>query len=189
MSTAVWYFSRATGLVSLVLFTGVVVLGALGAGRFATPAWPRFTVAAVHRNLALTSLAFLVVHIASAILDGYVPLSWLDVVLPFGAGYQPFWVGLGAVAIDLLLAIVVTSLVRTRLPARVWRAVHWLAYLCWPVALVHGIGMAEDDAARGWIVALDVLCALAVLGAVAYRAGVKHADTETRKLSPLGGTR
>ncbi|OXM60324.1 ferric reductase-like transmembrane domain-containing protein [Amycolatopsis vastitatis] len=184
MSSAVWYFSRATGLVSLVLFTGVVVLGALGAGRFATREWPRFAVAAVHRNLALTSLAFLAAHIASAVLDGYVSLSWLDVVLPFGSAYRPLWVGLGAVALDLLLAIVVTSLVRTRIPPRVWRAVHWLAYLCWPVALVHGFGMAENDAAHGWIVALDVLCVLAALGAVAYRAGAKHAGPEL-----LGGTR
>ena len=183
MSSAVWYFSRATGLVSLVLFTGVVVLGALGAGRFATREWPRFAVAAVHRNLALTSLAFLAAHIVSAILDGYVPLGWLDVVVPFGADYQPLWVGLGAVAVDLLLAIVVTSLVRTRLPARAWRAVHWLAYLCWPVALVHGFGMAEDDAAYGWIVALDVLCVLAVLAAAGYRAA------HTRKFAALGGTR
>ncbi|ADJ47682.1 hypothetical protein AMES_5857 [Amycolatopsis mediterranei S699] len=183
MSSAVWYFSRATGLVSLVLFTGVVVLGALGAGRFATREWPRFAVAAVHRNLALTSLAFLAAHIASAVLDGYVPLGWLDVVVPFGADYQPLWVGLGAVAIDLVLAIVVTSLVRTRLPARVWRTVHWLAYLCWPVALVHGFGMAEDDSAYGWIVALDVLCVLAVLGSVGYRAA------HVRKFAALGGTR
>ncbi|WP_326951089.1 ferric reductase-like transmembrane domain-containing protein [Amycolatopsis sp. NBC_01307] len=189
MSSAVWYFSRATGLVSLVLFTAVVVLGALGAGRFATREWPRFTVAAVHRNLALTSLVFLAAHIASAILDGYVSLSWLDVVLPFGSAYQPFWVGLGAVAIDLLLAIVVTSLVRTRIPAKAWKAVHWLAYLCWPVALTHGIGMAESDAAHGWLLALDVLCVLAVLGGIAFRVGTRHADTETRKLSPLGGTR
>ncbi|MEU5266570.1 ferric reductase-like transmembrane domain-containing protein [Amycolatopsis sp. NPDC021455] len=184
MSSAVWYFSRATGLVSLVLFTGVVVLGALGAGRFATREWPRFTVAAVHRNLALTSVAFLAAHIASAVLDGYVSLTWLDVVLPFGADYRPLWVGLGAVALDLLLAIVVTSLVRTRVPPRVWRAVHWLAYLCWPVALVHGLGMAENDAAHGWIVALDVLCVLAALGAVAYRIGAKHAGPQL-----LGGIR
>ena len=183
MSAAVWYFSRATGLVSLVLFTGVVVLGALGAGRFATREWPRFTVAAVHRNLALTSLAFLVAHIASAILDGYVPLGWLDVVVPFGADYEPLWVGLGAVATDLLAAIVVTSLVRTRLPARAWRAVHRLAYLCWPVALVHGLGMAETDSAHGWIVALDVLCVLAVLGSAGYRA------SSARKFAAQGGLR
>ena len=185
MSEVLWYFSRASGLVSLVLFTGVVVLGALGAGRFATREWPRFTVAAIHRNLALTSLVFLAVHIVTAIVDSYVSLSWLDIVIPFGSDYEPFWVGLGAVAIDLLLAIVVTSLMRTRIRPRVWRAVHWLAYLSWPVALVHGIGMAESDSAHGWIIALDVLCALAVLGAIVFRAVVPDPDAEARKLSPL----
>jgi DMSO/TMAO reductase YedYZ heme-binding membrane subunit len=185
MSSALWYFSRASGLVSLVLFTGVVVLGALGAGRFATREWPRFAMAALHRNLALTSLVFLAVHIASAIIDGYVPLAWLDTVVPFGSAYQPFWVGLGAVALDLLLALVLTSLARARIRPRLWRAVHWLAYLCWPVALIHGIGMAESDAAHGWILALDVLCVLAVLGAVAFRVAASDPDTQARKLSPL----
>ena len=144
-----------------------------------------FAVAALHRNLALTSLAFLAVHITTAIIDGYVPLAWLDVVVPFGSAYHPFWVGLGAVAIDLLLAIVVTSLLRTRIRPRAWRAVHWLTYLCWPVALVHGIGMAESDSARGWILALDVLCVLAVLGALAFRLGTTDRDGQARKLSPL----
>ena len=50
------------------------------------------------------------------------------------------WLSLGAVAFDLLLAIALTSLVRDRLSYRTWRAVHWLAYACWPVALWHGLG-------------------------------------------------
>jgi DMSO/TMAO reductase YedYZ heme-binding membrane subunit len=188
VSPALWYFSRATGLVSLVLFTAVVVLGSLNAGRFATVAWPRFTLAAVHRNLALTSVVFLAAHITSAVVDGYVNLSWLDVLVPFGAAYHPFWVGLGAVAVDLLIAVVVTSLLRTRIPPRVWRAVHWLAYLCWPVALVHGIGMAESDSAHGLIIALDVACVLVVLAAIGVRLGRTHPDTEARRLSPLRRT-
>jgi predicted ferric reductase len=182
MSPWLWYFSRATGLVSLVLFTGVVVLGALGAGRVATKQWPRFTVAALHRNLALVSVVFLVLHIGSAIIDGYVPLGWLDVVVPFVSEYQPFWVGLGAVAIDLVIAIVVTSLVRTRISPKVWRVVHWLAYLCWPVALVHAIGMASE---YGWVLALEIACLLAAVGAVVFRAATTHPVTQTRKLSPL----
>jgi predicted ferric reductase len=182
MNAWMWYFSRATGLVSLILFTAVVVLGALGAGRISTQAWPRFAVAALHRNLSLLSLVFLVLHIGAAVLDGYVPLAWLDVVVPFGSDYQPFWVGLGAVAIDLMLALVVTSLVRTRISARAWRIVHWFAYLSWPVALIHSIGMAESS---GWILALDIVCLLAVAGAVVLRATTTHPDTEVRRLSPL----
>jgi len=190
MGSALWYFSRATGLVSLVLFTAVVVLGALGAGRFERRGWSRLTTATLHRNLALTSLVFLAAHITSAVLDSYVQLRWVDVLIPFVSAYHAFWVGLGAVAIDLLLAIVVTSLLRTRIPARAWRAVHWLAYLCWPVALVHGIGMAEADANRGWIFTLDLLCVIAVAVAVVTRVMSTHPDTEARKLStPKEATR
>jgi sulfoxide reductase heme-binding subunit YedZ len=185
VSPALWYFSRATGLVSLALLTSVVVLGCLGASRFVRPAWPRLTTAALHRNLALTSVAFIALHIVSAVVDTYVPLSWTDVVFPFTAAYQPFWVGLGAAAIDLMLAIVITSLLRTRIPPRVWRAVHWLAYLCWPVAFAHGVGMVASDANRGWIVVVEFACLVAVLVALAFRAMSTHPDTEARKLSPL----
>ena len=189
MSSAVWYFSRATGLVSLVLFTGVVVLGALGAGRFATPAWPRFTVAALHRNLALTSLAFLVAHIASAILDGYVSLSWLDVVIPFGSDYQPLWVGLGAVAIDLLLApssqacCAHTSRARPGAPCTGWRTSagrsRWCTASAWPRTTPHTAGSSPSTCSACWP------CSAPSPSGPPGR----NADTATRKLSPLGGTR
>jgi sulfoxide reductase heme-binding subunit YedZ len=185
MGPALWYFSRASGLVSLALFTAVVVLGSLGAGRFESTGWSRLTTGTLHRNLALTGVVFLAAHIGSGVLDSYVSLHWADVVVPFVAGYKPLWVGLGAVAIDLVIAIVVTSLVRTRIPPRLWRAVHWLAYLCWPVALVHGIGMAEADTNRGWILAFEVFCLFAVAAAAVARAMRTHPDTEARKLSPL----
>jgi len=165
VSPALWYLSRASGLVSLVLFTAVMVMGVLGATRFARPTWPRLATALTHRDLALTSVVFLAVHIGSAVIDSYVPLTWLDVVVPFGSDYQPLWVGVGAVAFDLLVALVVTSLLRTRLPARVWRGVHWLAYACWPVALLHGVAMAET----GWFVGVEIGCLLAVAAAAAYR--------------------
>lgn len=185
MSSALWYFSRATGIVALVFFSAVVVLGLLNTGRFATRRWPRSALADLHRNLSLASLVFLAAHIVFAVADGYVNLSWLSVVVPFLPGYQPFWVGLGAVAVDLLLAIVVTSLVRTRIPPRAWRAVHWLAYLCWPVALVHSIGLVASDSARPLLISLDIACVLAVLAAASVRFGATHPDTEARRLSPL----
>ncbi|ATY16692.1 ferric reductase [Amycolatopsis sp. AA4] len=185
MSSALWYFSRATGIVSLVFSTAVVVLGFLNSGRFATRRWPRFALADLHRNLALASLVFLAAHIVFAVVDGYVDLSWPAVVLPFVSGYEPFWIGIGAVAVDLLLAIVVTSLLRTRIPPRLWRAVHWLAYVCWPVALAHSIGLVASDSARPLLIALDIACLLAVLAAASVRFGSTNPDTEARRLTPL----
>ena len=185
MSSALWYFSRATGIVALVFFTAVVALGFLNTGRFATRRWPRFALADLHRNLSLASLVFLAAHIVFAVADSYVSLSWLSVVVPFVPGYQPFWIGLGAVAVDLMLAIVVTSLLRTHLSQRVWRAVHWLAYLCWPVALVHSVGLVANDSARPLLVSLDIACVIVVLAAATVRFTSTHPDTEARRLSPL----
>ncbi|HEY7812600.1 MAG TPA: ferric reductase, partial [Nakamurella sp.] len=89
-----WYASRATGAVSLVLFTAVLVLGLLTAGRRRLAGLPRAGVLRLHRNLALLAVTLLAVHVVSAIVDGYVDLGLWDVVVPFGAGYDPFWIGL-----------------------------------------------------------------------------------------------
>ncbi|WNV89080.1 ferric reductase-like transmembrane domain-containing protein [Umezawaea sp. Da 62-37] len=173
-----WYASRAGGLLTLVLLTGTFVLGLLTSGRHATAHWPRFAVAALHRNLSLLTLVFLAVHITTAIVDGYVALGWIDVVIPFASGYRPFWVGLGAVAVDALLAVVVTSLLRTRVPPKVWRGLHWATYACWPIALAHGVGMA--DTGLWWVWVLLGLCAAAVLGALVWRSLRTHQDTMAR---------
>src|SRR6478735_84513 len=124
MEEILWFVSRAAGLVSLLMLTGTVVLGCAHATRASTGGWQRFTLHALHRNLSLLAVVFLAVHIVSAISDGYVDLKWVDAVVPFVSGYHPFWLGLGAIAFDLLLAVIITSLLRARLSHRVWRSVH-----------------------------------------------------------------
>src|SRR5437763_7060213 len=167
--TALWYLTRGTGVVSLVLLTAVVVLGVTAALRVSSERWPRFLVAGLHRNLTLLSLAFLGVHIVTTVVDSYVPVSLVDAVVPFVSAYRPIWVGLGAVAFDLLLALVATSLLRARIGARLWRAVHWLAYAAWPVALLHGLGTGSD-AKAGWMIVLTAVCIGAVALATLWRA-------------------
>jgi sulfoxide reductase heme-binding subunit YedZ len=179
--TALWYASRATGLALLVMLTAVVVLGALNSGRFAARTWPRFAIADVHRNLTLVTVAFLVVHVATAIIDPYAGIHWLDALVPFVSSYHPFWLGLGAVASDLFLALIVSSLLRPKISQRVWRALHWAAYACWPVAVVHGWGIGGADSRLGWVLVLMLCCALAVLVAVGWRLATSHPDTEARR--------
>jgi sulfoxide reductase heme-binding subunit YedZ len=116
--------------------------------------WPRFAVAELHRTLALFSVAFLALHIVTAILDPYVSIGWAATVLPFASGYRTLAVGLGTLAVDLGGAVLVTSLIRIRLGWRVWRVVHWLAYAAWPVAFVHALTAGND--LRIWWVALAV---------------------------------
>lgn len=178
--TALWYASRATGLAALLLLTGTVVLGTANSARFATPKLPRFAVATVHRNVSLLTCVFLAVHITGAIIDPYAGIGWLSAVVPFVSSYHPLWLGLGAIAFDLLIALVVSSLLRPRISPRVWRALHWAAYLCWPVAVLHGFEIGGADSRLGWVRVLTLLCVLAVVAAVGWRGSVRHPDTEAR---------
>src|SRR5947209_17837001 len=91
--TALWYLTRGTGTIALLLLTLSVVLGVANVRRLQTDAMPRFVWDAVHRNASLLAVAFVVVHIATSLLDGFAPISLLDVVIPFKSAYRPIWVG------------------------------------------------------------------------------------------------
>jgi predicted ferric reductase len=161
-----WYVNRATGLICLMLFTTVVLLGVAVRTRTRLPGLPRFGTVALHRSVSLISLVFLGAHIASAVADSYVSIGLTDVLVPFVGDYEPLWLGLGTVAFDLLLAVAVTSLLRARLGQRTWRAVHWLAYVSWPSAVIHGLGIGTDS---GWTRWLTVGCVTAVAAALVLR--------------------
>jgi hypothetical protein len=114
-------------------------------------------------------LAFIGVHVLTAVLDSFAPIGVLDVLVPFVGSYRPIWLGLGTVALDLLLALAITSLLRQRVGHRAWRIVHWLAYACWPIALLHALGTGSDIKG-GVSLALSAICVLVVVSAVGVRA-------------------
>jgi DMSO/TMAO reductase YedYZ heme-binding membrane subunit len=174
-----WYLTRGTGVVALLLLTAVVVLGVTASLRVSSERWPRFLVAGLHRNLTLLALAFLAVHIGTTVADNYAPVSLKDAFIPFVSAYRPIWVGLGAVAFDLLLALVATSLLRARVGVRLWRGLHWLAYVSWPVALVHGLGTGSD-AKTGWMILLTIVCVGSVVLAVLARVTVGRGPAKIR---------
>jgi predicted ferric reductase len=165
---ALWYLTRGSGIVTLLLLTLSTVLGITTAMRWASTRWPRFIVEGLHKNVSLLSIVFLGVHIVTAVADGYVPIRWIDAVVPFAGQYRPFWLGLGALAFDLLLAVAITSLIRVRLGHRIWRAVHWLAYACWPIAVIHGLGTGSDSG-QTWMLVTDALAVTAVGAAACWR--------------------
>ncbi len=171
-----WIASRATGVVALVLLTLVVVLGIavrrMAGGGSRTP---RFVWVGLHRNATLLATVLVGVHVATVVADSYVTVRWTDAVVPFLGSYKPFWLGLGTVALDLMAILTVTSLLRHRIPVRLWRGLHWLAYLFWPVALIHAVGIGTDMRTRPGLV-LIAGCALAVAGAGLWRmsAGRAH---------------
>lgn len=163
-----WYLTRATGTVALLLLSAAVALGVLDVARYSSPRWPRFLLDALHRNVSLLAVLFLALHVITTVLDSFTSISIFAAFVPFIGSYRPFWLGLGAISFDLLLALVITSLLRRRLGFSAWRATHWLAYACWPIALVHGLGTGSD-VKSGWLLALTIGCVLVVLAAVCVR--------------------
>lgn len=184
-----WYLTRGAGIVSLVLLTSTMLLGIGTWTRWASARRPRRFGMGLHRNISMLSVVFLLIHIATSVLDGYVPLSFLDAVLPFRAGYRPLWVGLGAVAFDLMLALILTSLLQRRMGWRRWRATHWAAYACWPIAVLHGLKTGSDSGAP-WFTLLVVVCVSAVLGSgLARIASARSRTTPPRPGAPRPSAR
>ncbi|NUS57848.1 MAG: hypothetical protein HOV66_23790 [Streptomycetaceae bacterium] len=180
-STPLWYATRATGVTALILLTASVVLGIVVQVRAASERWPRLVTLGLHRNLSLLVLAFLALHVGTAVVDSYAPVGWLSLIVPFASAYRPLWLGLGTVALDLLLAVTVTSLLRTRISVRTWRVVHWAAYACWPAAVVHGLGTGSDPR-QPVVLGLTGLCVAAVLSAGVWRLAAGWPDHARTRL-------
>lgn len=174
---SLWYVDRAAGLVTLMLLTASVALGIVAALRAHSNRWPRFAIADLHRNLGLLALVFGVVHVGTAVVDGYVDLGWADALIPFGAAYKPVWVGAGAIAADLMLAVLISSGLRRRMGYRAWRAVHWLSYGSWGFGLLHAVAIGTDTRAA-WALVTLATCAGAVCGLGLMR----YADARARAL-------
>lgn len=167
-STALWYASRATGVVALLLMTAVVLLGLLVTRQGRLPGLPRFAVTGLHRNMSLVAVVFIALHVLTAIADSYVHIPLTAVIIPLASSYERLWIGLGAVSLDITIAVIVTSLLRRHLSRRVWRAVHLLAYASWPVAWLHSIS-SSTDLRQGTMFLMALGCAAAVVIAVLWR--------------------
>ena len=142
-----WYLTRSTGIVAFVLLTVAMAFGIAATQRaLASPVWPRFATQNLHRNVSMLGLAFLVVHIITTIVDGFVTISWWNLVIPFLSDYKTFWVGLGTVASDLVLLLILSSLLRLKLSAKVWRTLHFTAYALWPLSWLHFVNTGTDSA-------------------------------------------
>ncbi len=170
-TSALWYLARGTGIVTVVLLSATVALGIVTTMRWSTSEWPRFVVAALHKNISLLAVVFLGIHIATTLLDPVSPVHLFNAIVPFTGTYRAFGVGLGVVAFDLLAALIVTSLLRPHISYRVWRAVHWSAYACWPIAIWHGL-RAGSDANTGWAQLIYAVCAGLVFAAALWRIAI-----------------
>lgn len=164
----IWYLMRGSGVVTLILFTVVVVLGIATTRRFRAACLPRFVTLGVHRSVSLLAVVFLGIHIATALADSYAKVGIAQVLLPLPSAKYGLWLGMGALSLDLIAAVIVTSLLRHRMSQRVWKSVHWLAYASWPLAFAHSVGIGTDKAA-GWFLDTGVACAGLIAATLVWR--------------------
>ena len=171
-----WFANRGTGFVLLVLLTLATMLGVLSTARVTTRFWPRMLSQGLHRNVSLLAVTFLAAHVSTAVLDSFVDIRWWHAFVPFSGTYEPLWLGFGSFALDLLIAVTVTSALRHRMSHGPWRAIHVLAYAAWGLGLIHGIKIGTD-AATSWGAALNYGCIAAVSVAVFARFGLLARST------------
>ncbi len=183
-----WYLTRSTGIVAFLLLTVALAFGVAATQRsLASPAWPRFATQDLHRNVSLLGTVFIVVHVVTTVVDGYAPVGWWSLVVPGASAYKTAWVALGTVAFDLVLLLTATSLLRLRMNPRVWRAVHWAAYLLWPLTLLHFLKTGTDARGGGFGVWIGLGALLVVLAAVGVR--VATGDSPPRPVRSVRSAR
>lgn len=168
---ALWFANRGTGFVLLVLLTLSTMLGVLSTARVTSRLWPRMLSQGLHRNVSLLAVTFLAAHVTTAVVDTFVDIRWWNAFVPFTGAYEPLWLGFGSFALDLLIAVTATSVLRHRMSHKPWRAVHVMAYAAWAMGLIHGIQIGTD-AASAWGAALNYGCIAAVSVAVLARFGL-----------------
>jgi sulfoxide reductase heme-binding subunit YedZ len=162
---AVWYLMRSTGVVALLLLTTSFALGVATSNRWRPPGSRLHVTTTIHRNASLLAVAFLAVHVVTSLLDPDAGVGVVAAFVPFGS---PFWLATGVLSLDLVAALVVTSIGRRRLSFRTWRLIHWGAYAAWPLAVAHGLGMGSD-ATAWWLELVTIGCIGAMAATLTYR--------------------
>ncbi|WP_300612857.1 ferric reductase-like transmembrane domain-containing protein [Trebonia sp.] len=158
------------GVFALVASTATVGIGLVASDRVIMRPELRLAAQAVHRALAVATIVFLITHIALETAAGRV--RPVDSVVPFLAPGRTFYIGLGTLASDFIIVIAVTGFARARfthgrLKPRVWRAIHAVAYLAWPLAIIHGLLAGRQP--KPYVTWSYGICVIAVVVALLTR--------------------
>ncbi len=173
-STTAWYAARAGGMVAFALLSVGVLLGLALSGRARLKDWPRFALEDVHRFVGLLAGTFVAVHVVVLLLQGFVPFSVTDLVIPFASSFKPIPTALGVVSMELMVALALTNRYRRQLPYAFWRRAHYANFAVWLFALVHGIASGTDTG-TAWGTTLYAVAGGAVAGLTAWRVASRRA--------------
>ncbi len=186
-----WFLARSSGIVAWALLVASVCLGlALSTralGKRPTPAWSLD----LHRGVSGLAVLLTVVHLAALVLDSYVEFGVAELLVPMASSWRPVAVTWGVVALYLLVAVEVSSLLRTRIPARIWRRIHLTSFALYLLATLHFVtagtdadGVPATAAVLGSMVVIAALTLVRILAPRGAAARPPRPDRSARSESP-----
>ena len=144
MGSVWWYVARSSGIVAWALAALSVLWGLFLStkvlARAARPNW----LLDLHRFLGGLTVVFVGVHLVGLLFDPWIGFGPLQLLVPFTSDWKPVAVAWGVVAMYLLLAVEITSLLRNRIPKRWWRGVHFASYAVYVLGTVHLLNAGTD---------------------------------------------
>ncbi len=176
-----WYTARSTGLVAWALVVASSVWGLLLATRLLAGRATSASLLTMHRFLGALALCFTGAHVVAIVADSFVQFGWADTLVPFVSEWRPAAVGLGIVAMYLLIVVEATSLVRQRLSPRAWRGIHLTSYVAFALASVHLLTAgtdARDLVPRAIAVAVAMLVVFSGALLLTWRTAPRLRDTD-----------
>ena len=159
-----WFLARSSGIVAWALLVASVALGLVlstrALGKRPTPAWSLD----IHRAVSGMAVLLTVVHLAALVLDSYVEFGVAELLVPMASGWRPLAVTWGVLALYVLVAVEVSSLLRTRLPTRVWRRIHMASFALYLLATLHFVTAGTDvEGMPGTVAVVGSLVLIAAL--------------------------
>jgi DMSO/TMAO reductase YedYZ heme-binding membrane subunit len=168
LGTLTWYVTRASGVVAYALLAAAMIWGLALSTKLSGKRPPRPWMVDVHRMLGALALGLTGVHVLAILLDSFVSFDVADALVPFASDWKPGAVALGVVGLYLLVAVELTSLLRSRISQRAWRRVHYSSFFVFLMASGHFIA-AGTDAQSPAAIGVIVLGVGVVVGLTGYR--------------------
>lgn len=172
---AFWYVARAGGILAYLLLWLATLWGVLISSKMVKGWIDATALYNMHEFLPMLAMAFAVVHAAVLMGDAYIRFSLLDLLIPFYAPYRPLWTGLGSLALYLSAALIASFYLRSVVSRRVWRTLHYLTYLAFGLALVHGL-LAGSDTTQPAVYWMYIATGATLLFATIYRILTAHSS-------------
>ncbi len=165
---AFWYLARASGLCAYLLLCFDVVLGLSVRTRALEPWLTRWRAFDLHQFTGLLVLGLAGLHVVALLGDGYFRFTLSQLLVPLATPYRPLWTALGIIGLYLLAGIVVSFSLRRYIGYRAWRTIHYLTFVAFLAALLHGL-FAGTDTAEPWARLLYWITGLGVGGLIYWR--------------------